>query len=65
MKLGIDVIQTKEEALDPEEIANLAESLKEQGQLHPVAVHSMNGSFALITGRKRLHAARTARLVRD
>ena len=58
MRLGIDKIQTKEETLDPEEIANLAESLKEQGQLHPVAVHSVNGTLALITGRKRLAAAK-------
>lgn len=59
MKLGIDAIQTKAEELDPEEIQNLAESLKEQGQLHPVAVHSMNGTFVLITGRKRLLAAKS------
>lgn len=59
MKLGISEIQTKEESLDPEEIQNLAESLKEQGQLHPVAVHQVNGSFALITGRKRVAAAKS------
>ena len=59
MKLPIDYIQTKkEEPLDEEEILNLAESFKEQGQLHPIAVHQVNGRYHLITGRKRLSAAR-------
>ena len=60
MKLPIEYIEIKkDEPLDEEEIQNLAESFKEQGQLHPIAVHSVNGSYVLITGRKRLSAART------
>lgn len=58
MKLAIENIQAKSEPLDQAEVQNLAESFKEQGQLHPVAVHQVNGSYVLITGRKRLAAAR-------
>ena len=60
MKLAIPVnaIQVKNEPIDEAEVQNLADSFKEQGQLHPVAVHQVNGSFSLITGRKRLAAAR-------
>ena len=58
MKLPVSDIQVKEEPHDEEEIQNLADSFREQGQLHPIAVHLMNGSFSLITGRKRLFAAR-------
>jgi len=58
MKLAIETIQVKEEPIDEAEVQNLAESFKERGQIHPIAVHQMNSSVVLITGRKRLAAAK-------
>ena len=57
MKIPITDIKVKEEVLDPAEVQSIAQSFGEQGQLHPIAVHQVNGQHALITGRKRLAAA--------
>jgi DNA modification methylase len=59
MRLPISDIKVLDDLLlDESEVGNIAESLKEQGQLHPIAVHQMNGCYTLITGRKRLVAAK-------
>jgi len=58
MKIPIKDLAVKEEGLNDAEIQSIAQSFTEQGQLHPIAVHQVNGQHALITGRKRLAAAR-------
>jgi DNA modification methylase len=57
MRLAITDITVKQEQLNDAEIQSIAQSFNDQGQLHPVAVHRVNGQHALITGRKRLAAA--------
>jgi DNA modification methylase len=58
MRLPItDITRKQPEILDDAEIQSIAQSFNDQGQLHPVAVHRVNGQYALITGRKRLRAA--------
>jgi ParB-like chromosome segregation protein Spo0J/DNA modification methylase len=57
MRLPISDITVKQEQLNDAEIQSIAQSFNDQGQLHPVAVHRVNGQHALITGRKRLAAA--------
>lgn len=42
------------------EIASLAESLKEHDMLQPILVRRVNGRFQLISGERRLRAARRA-----
>src|SRR5580765_4946664 len=57
MKIPITDIKVKEEVLNDAEIQSIAQSFTDQGQLHPIAVHQVNGYYTLITGRKRLAAA--------
>lgn len=57
MKIPIQDITVKGEVLNDAETQSIAQSLNEQGQMHPIAVHRMNGQYSLITGRKRLAAA--------
>ena len=52
-----DIVVKKADNQNDAEIQSIAQSLGDQGQLHPIAVHSVNGHYTLITGRKRLLAA--------
>ncbi|MDA0660150.1 MAG: ParB/RepB/Spo0J family partition protein [Planctomycetota bacterium] len=64
--LMLDVGQIQENPFQPrrdfseEEIASLAESLKEHDMLQPVLVRPMDGGWQLISGERRLRAAMRA-----
>jgi len=62
MKIAIDSICLPEDYVYQQEaVDKIAESLKEQGLLHPIIVRPLNntpGSFVVVTGGKRLVAAR-------
>ena len=49
-QIAVKDIIAKDETLDPKQIDKLAESFERQGQLHPLAVHKMNGQVTLIAG---------------
>lgn len=51
--------QPRREFSEPE-IASLAESLKEHDMLQPILVRQVNGRYQLISGERRLRAARLA-----
>lgn len=46
--------------IDPQEIAQLAESLANHGLLQPIVVRRHNGRYQLIAGERRLRAAKLA-----
>lgn len=46
--------------IDPQEIAQLAESLANHGLLQPIVVRRHNGQYQLIAGERRLRAAKLA-----
>lgn len=46
--------------IDPQEIAQLAESLTNHGLLQPIVVRRHNGQYQLIAGERRLRAAKLA-----
>jgi ParB family chromosome partitioning protein len=44
------------EAIDPEKVRELAESIREVGQLQPVVVRSVNGRYEMVAGDRRFLA---------
>lgn len=47
---------------DPAKLAELAESLKQIGQLEPLLVRPVNGTFEVLAGHRRFRAAKIAGL---
>lgn len=60
MKIAIAQIQVSEPTEQTDDVkkavAELADSIKERGLSHPIIVRPANGSFALVSGEKRLLA---------
>jgi ParB family chromosome partitioning protein len=48
----------------PEELAELADSIKEQGVIQPLVVRRADSGYELVTGERRLRAAKMAGLTR-
>jgi ParB family chromosome partitioning protein len=48
----------------PEELAELADSIKEQGVIQPLVVRRADSGYELVTGERRLRAAKMAGLAR-
>lgn len=60
MKLSPDLL-TKfciSDVIDESMVEEIALSIKENGQMHPVTVQRLNGEYQVITGRKRVLAAK-------
>jgi len=59
MLIPISEIQFKQtEGIDEEQLAQLQESIKEKGLSHQIIVRQANGSYELVSGEKRLLAAK-------
>lgn len=60
MEIPVNLIQCEEKELDSNKLADIKESIQEQGLLHPITVQSVNDSdsFLLVTGRYRLEAVK-------
>jgi ParB family transcriptional regulator, chromosome partitioning protein len=57
--LGISVTESRMKTLQPETVANLANSLRMQGLLHPIVLRRASIGYHLVAGLHRLEAART------
>ncbi len=49
-------------AFDAESLAELSESLKQNGMMQPLVVHEQNGRYVIVAGERRLRAAKMAGL---
>lgn len=56
MLIKIEDIQELDNPVDQSDVESLANSIKEQGLLHSITVHKMNGAYRVIAGNKRLKA---------
>lgn len=52
------VVNERKRKLQPEKVADLAQSIKDLGLLHPIVVTRHNGTFNLVAGLHRLEAYR-------
>ena len=64
LELPVDSIENNpfqpRREFNPDEIASLAESLKNHQQLQPILVRIVDGRYQLISGERRLRATRNA-----
>lgn len=54
----IDVSEDRARSFDPDEAAGLAATIAEVGLQHPIRLRAVGNRFCLVSGRKRLEAAR-------
>ncbi|MGF1578675.1 MAG: ParB/RepB/Spo0J family partition protein [Gemmataceae bacterium] len=58
-QIGLNPFQPRKE-IDPDDLAELCESIKNHGILQPIVVRRVGDTFQLVAGERRLRAAQTA-----
>lgn len=63
-KIDLDLIDTNpfqpRTEFNPEELQELADTIREQGLIQPITVRKFNGRFQIVSGERRTRAARLA-----
>lgn len=60
-QIGVNPFQPRQE-MDPDELADLRESIKSHGVLQPIVVRKVGDGYQLVAGERRLRAAQEAGL---